>query len=63
MQSQPAAEQAAVDEAAAEMAPCRMAFVGQKDVFGESGKPDELRQKYGMTADDIVNAVRRGIGK
>ena len=53
----------AVAEAAAEMAPCRMAFVGQKDVFGESGKPDELRQKYGMTADDIVNAVRRGIGK
>ena len=33
-------------------------MVGQHDVFGESGKPDELREKYGMTAADIVNAVR-----
>ena len=35
-----------------------MAFVGQHDTFGESGKPDELRKKYGMTADDIVEAVK-----
>ena len=35
-----------------------MAMVGQLDTFGESGKPDELRKKYHMTAEDIVNAVK-----
>lgn len=38
--------------------PVKMAMVGQNDVFGESGKPDELRAKYGMTAADIVAAVK-----
>ena len=38
--------------------PVKIAMVGQHDTFGESGKPDELREKYGMTADDIVKAVR-----
>ena len=37
--------------------PTPMAFVGQLDTFGESGKPDELKKKYKMTADDIKNAV------
>ena len=38
--------------------PVKMAMVGQKDCFGESGKPDQLKAKYGMTADDIVAAVK-----
>ncbi|MDR3294714.1 MAG: transketolase family protein [Clostridiales Family XIII bacterium] len=38
--------------------PVRIAFVGQKDTYGESGKPPELLQKYGMTAADIASAVR-----
>ncbi|MGI6735793.1 MAG: transketolase family protein [Anaerovoracaceae bacterium] len=38
--------------------PCRLAMVGQQDVFGESGKPEELKRKYGMTAADIVRAAR-----
>ena len=38
--------------------PVKMTMVGQQDVFGESGKPDELRAKYGMTADDIVKAAK-----
>lgn len=37
--------------------PAKMAMVGQKDTFGESGKPEELKTKYGMTAADIVKAV------
>ena len=37
--------------------PAKMAMVGQKDTFGESGKPEELKAKYGMTAADIVKAV------
>ena len=39
-------------------APVRMAMVGQNDTYGESGKPDELKAKYGMTADDIIAAVK-----
>ena len=38
--------------------PVPVAMVGQHDTFGESGKPDELRAKYGMTADDIAAAAR-----
>ncbi len=48
----------AVAEVTATEAPVKMRFVGQHDVFGESGKPEELKKKYGMTADDIVRAVR-----
>jgi len=33
-------------------------FVGMNDSFGESGKPEELMQKYGMTAFNIVERVR-----
>ncbi len=39
--------------------PCRMAMVGQQDTFGESGKPDQLLEKYHMTADDIAAAVKK----
>ena len=37
----------------------KMSMVGQKDTYGESGKPDELKKKYGMTSDDIIKAVKR----
>lgn len=49
----------AIAEALAKECPTRMAFVGQQDTFGESGKPDELRKKYGMTADDIISAAMK----
>ena len=48
----------AVAEVTAAYAPAKMKLVGQHDVFGESGKPEELKQKYNMTAADIVKAVR-----
>ncbi len=48
----------AVAEVTARRCPVRMAMVGQQDVFGESGKPEELKEKYGMTAAAIVEAVR-----
>lgn len=48
----------AVAEVTAAEAPVKMAFVGQHDIFGESGKPEELKQKYGMTSADIVKAVK-----
>ncbi|HZZ81601.1 MAG TPA: transketolase C-terminal domain-containing protein [Gemmataceae bacterium] len=37
--------------------PTPMRFVGIKDTFAESGKPEELLAKYGLTATDIVKAA------
>ena len=48
----------AVAEVVVKNAPVKMAMVGQQDTFGESGKPDQLKEKYGMTAADIVAAVK-----
>ncbi len=49
----------AIAEVVVKNHPVRMAFVGQHDTFGESGKPEELKIKYKMTAKDIVEAVQK----
>lgn len=49
----------AVAETVVRNCPVPVEMVGQKDVFGESGKPDELLKKYGMTAGDVVEAVKK----
>ncbi len=41
--------------------PATVLRVGIKDTFGESGKPTELLKAYGLTALDIVKAVKTGI--
>jgi len=41
--------------------PVPMEFVAIKDVFGQSGKPAELLERYGLTAKDIALAVRETI--
>lgn len=51
----------AVCEVVSERNPVTVVRVGIKDVFGESGKPAELLKAYGLTAEDIVKAVKRGI--
>ena len=51
----------AVCEVISERNPVTVVRVGIKDVFGESGKPAELLKAYGLTAEDIVKAVKRGI--
>lgn len=51
----------AVAEALAQTRPCPIEFVGVKDTFGESGEPDELAEKYGLTAPHIAVAARRAI--
>lgn len=51
----------AVAEVLVQNAPCPMEFIGVKDVFGESGEPDELAEKYELTAPFIVEAVKRSI--
>jgi len=37
----------------------RMIFLGLQDVFGESGKPDELIKKYGLDESAIKTAVKK----
>lgn len=39
--------------------PVPMEMVAVKDTFGESGKPDDLLKKYGLSDTDIVNAVSK----
>jgi len=45
---------AAVAEVLCEKHPAPLRRVGVEDTFGESGKPDELLQKYGLTAENIA---------
>lgn len=51
----------AVAEVLGKKAPRKIAMVGMQDTFGESGKPAQLLEKYGMTANDIVKAVEENI--
>ena len=48
----------AVAEVVCQECPVPMAMVGQQDTFGESGKPAELLEKYGMTAAAIEEKVK-----
>lgn len=45
----------AVCEVTAEECPVKVRMVGQLDTFGSSGKPEELKKEYHMTAADIVD--------
>jgi transketolase len=51
----------AVAEALAAMNPCPVEFVGVKDVFGTSGAPEELAEKFGLTAPHIAHAAQRAV--
>ena len=48
----------AVAETLARSCPTRQDFIGIQDTFGESGKPDELLAKYGLTVEAIVRAAK-----
>ncbi|MBI1953458.1 MAG: transketolase family protein [Candidatus Omnitrophica bacterium] len=50
---------AAVSQAVARRHPVPMEFVAIQDTYAESGKPEELMEKYGLTASGIVQAARR----
>lgn len=39
--------------------PVPMGMVGQLDTFGESGKPDQLKEKYGMDAEAVIRACKK----
>ncbi len=53
----------AVAEVLAENYPVKMERIGVKDEFGESGKPDELYEKYGLTAANIVKVAKKLLKK
>lgn len=51
----------AVAEVLAETCPVPIKRVGTQDVFGRSGKPNELMELYGLTAENIAENVKQAI--
>lgn len=52
----------AVAEVLSETGGCPMVRVGIQDKFGKSGKPAELFQAYGLTAENVINQCRLLLG-
>lgn len=50
---------AAVAQAVCRSQPCPVEFVGIRDTYAESGDPEALMRKYGLTAADVEAAARR----
>jgi len=53
----------AIAEVLGEKLPTPMVRVGLKDTFGESGRPQELLEKYGLTKTDLIKAVHEVLAK
>jgi transketolase len=51
----------AVAETLAQHKPAPLELVGVRDSFGESGEPDELADKYGLSPRSIVEAALRAV--
>lgn len=51
----------AVAEVVTENCPVPVLRVGVKDTFGESGLPNQLLEKYGLTAKDIVEMSKKAL--
>lgn len=49
----------AVARLVAERSPAQMGFVGIRDSYAESGRPQELLEKYGLTPADIVRTAQQ----
>ena len=52
-----------VAQVVAETRPCIMEFVGIQNTYAESGSPEELLDKYGLVARDVLAAVRRALAR
>ncbi len=52
-----------VSQALGRKKPVPTEFVGVNDVYGESGKPEELFEKFGLTSAAIVDAAKRAISR
>jgi transketolase len=53
----------AVAESLAASTPCPVESVAVQDMFGESGEPEELAERYQITAPYIAGAVRRAVAR
>ncbi|HEX4590510.1 MAG TPA: transketolase C-terminal domain-containing protein [Gemmataceae bacterium] len=53
----------AVAMSVARQHPVPMRFIGLNDTFAESGPPEALLAKYGLTASDIVKAAKELVGR
>jgi len=53
----------AIAEVLGEKLPTPMVRVGLKDTFGESGRPQELLEKYGLTKDALIKAAHEVLVK
>ncbi len=53
----------AVAQILAEQFPVPQQWIAMNDTFGESGTPDELMQKYGLTTQAIVEAAHTAISR
>lgn len=51
----------AVSEVLSENIPVPVVKVGTNDTFGESGTPDQLLEKYGLTVDSIMKATKKSL--
>jgi len=54
---------AAVCEAVCKTHPVPVEMVGVRDRFGQVGTESFLREEYGLTANEIIDAVKRGIAR
>ena len=52
-----------ISQVVARRHPVPMEFVAIKDTYAKSGKATELLQRYGLTAKDIAQAVRKAVKK
>jgi transketolase len=52
-----------VAQAVAEIHPCPMEFVGIQDTYAESGTPEQLLDKYGLLARDLIAAARKVLSR
>ena len=53
----------AVSEVVVQTHPVPIEFIGVNDSFGESGEPEELAEKYGLTARYIVQAAEKAFAR
>ena len=52
-----------VSEVVVNTCPVPMDFVGVNDTYSESGKPDELLDKYGLRAKNIIASIRNVLAR
>jgi transketolase len=52
-----------VAQTVAETAPCIMEFVGIENTYAESGTPDALLEKYGLTAKNVAAAAKKAVSR